>query len=104
MSNKPRQPKSFLIQIVVTGAAPIVTSYYEGIPISGTLNVNVGDHVAWSVQIGLTNTRKSPPYEVTFTDEAFFGVQSLKVPAGGVSPFLQVRPFHAKVSYSLNVN
>ena len=87
------QPKTVLLQITVTSASPpTVFSYYDGKPANEPVKVNVGDSVGWVVQAAIFGARKTPPYELIFSDESFFGVPSLSVPAGGTSPFLQVLP------------
>jgi len=98
------QPKNVLLEIIVSGAAtPQVFSYYDRVLVTGPLQVNVGDRVAWFVTVAFADGRRSLPYTVNFTDTSFFGVSSLPVAAGGTSPFLQVLALKGSVSYSLDV-
>lgn len=102
------QPKAFLIQVRVTVnpdgslSKPTITSYYDGAP-TDPLKVNVGDHIAWLVQVVLPSTVRNPlPYKLDFSgNPGFFGTSSLNVPSGGPSPFLPVRAVQAKLKYTL---
>jgi len=97
-------PKQILLEVIVSGAAtPQVFSYYDRVPITGPLPVNVGDQVAWFVTVAFADGRRSLPYTVSFDDPAFFGQSSLPVTAGGTSPFLQVLSLKGSVKYSLDV-
>src|SRR5262245_14478801 len=105
-----RQPKHVLVQVLVTvnpddTFSAAMRSYYEGKPLpkNKPLLVQVGDTVVWLVQVQTAAGRKSLPYTVGFTDSRFFGVSSLDVPSGGISPSLLVRELKADVRYSLNV-
>src|ERR1035438_480386 len=104
------QPRKFLLQIVVTvntngTFTETIFSYFDGTKLDPTepLPVNIGDQVAWLVQVLMPNGRKSLPYILGFSIPSFFGVSSLAVPAGGASPFLPVLALQAKCSYTLNV-
>lgn len=103
------QPKSFLIQTLVMSENSdgsfntIQRSYFDGTVITGPLCVNVGDQVAWLVQVNIPGARKAFPYSIDFNTDSFFGVSSLNVPKGGLSPYLVVLPLKDKVSYKMTV-
>jgi hypothetical protein len=104
------QPKAHLLQILInlSPASHSITEIYDGIVLTQAgrdlpLSVNVGDRVAWLVQVNVNGARKPLPYTVTFNTSSFFGVPSLSVPKGGASDFLHVLPFQGKVKYTLEV-
>jgi hypothetical protein len=103
------QPKTFVIQILVTGENSdgsfntILRSYFDGSVLAGPLHANIGDQIAWLVQLQLPGARRSLPYTIKFSDDTFFGVSSLDVQNGGLSPFLPVRPLQGRVTYALNI-
>jgi hypothetical protein len=104
------QPKSFVIQVLVTGENSdgtfntILRSYFDGVVLTKPLLANLGDQIAWLVQLQLPGARRSLPYTLQFSKDTFFGVSSLDVPKGGLSPYLPVRPLQDIVSYSLSIS
>ena len=97
------QPKHVLLQILVSSdLTATVRSYYEGTLASIPVSVNVGDRVAFLVQLQVGG-RKTVPYEITFANAHFFGQTSLTVPHGGLSPFLTVLILAGRTSYGLNM-
>ncbi len=103
MSSSIRQPKHVLLQIIVgSDLKTTVRSYYEGRDATNPVHVNVGDRVAFLVQL-YTGGRKPVPYEINFSDGQFFGVPSLVVANGGVSDFLIVRALAGTTSYSMSI-
>jgi len=102
-TSMPKQPVSFLLQVLITGGTPVVKSFYnDGKRAPDPLPVNAGDRVAWFVQAVLASLKRTtPPYEVTFNDSSFFGVPSVTVPAGGISQFVTVQDPSGSVKYSV---
>jgi len=104
------QPKSFVIQILVTGENSdgsfntTLRSYFDGSVLTTALLANLGDQIAWLVQLQIPGARRSLPYTLQFSNDTFFGVSSLDVHKGGLSPYLTVRPLQDKVTYALNIS
>src|SRR5206468_11152609 len=104
------QPKTFVIQILVTGENSdgsfntTLRSYFDGSVLTTPLLANLGDHIGWLVQLQIPGARKSLPYTLQFSNDTFFGVSSLDVQKGGLSPYLTVRPLQDNVTYSLNIS
>lgn len=102
--------KTHLVQVIVRfktdgSLDPIMFSYLDQTPLprDTPLRVNVGDRVAWNVLVNSAVGRRAFPYDLTFADKAFFGVDKVSVPEGGTSAFLPVRSVQGRTSWTLNV-
>jgi hypothetical protein len=101
-------PKSFLLQVLVTVNADgtfstEVRSYFDDTILTGPLYVNLGDQVAWMVQVFTPAGRKQLPYSVDFNNKKFFGIGSFEVPDGSVSSYLPVLSLKGQVHYEVQV-
>jgi hypothetical protein len=103
------QPQTFLIQILVTlnpdnPTTTVIRSFYDPKIKADPLKVNVGDHIGWLVQVVVGHERKALPYTIDFSkNPSFFGVPSVSVKDGGLSPFLHVLALDDKVKYSVSI-
>jgi hypothetical protein len=99
-------PNRYILSVLVTSTNTAkVTSLFDGKDLTGKkLKINIGDEVAWLVQIVLPGgLRPAPGYTLTFNDSSFFGQASLGVQAGGLSPYLTVLQVQDTVKYTLAV-
>jgi hypothetical protein len=69
------------------------------------LKVSPGNMVGWFVEVSDQNQRLSyPPYEITFSNPATFGMTSLSVPGGRSSPFIHaISTVKVPCKYTLTV-
>lgn len=96
-----------LINVDVTTLHPVYTSYFlaDGSLARDPVNVGVGDRIGWYVQVFSSRLPSTVPYQLTFSNPAFFGLTSLLVPAGGGSGYLLVQPGGImRTKYTLTVN
>jgi hypothetical protein len=90
--------------VIVNNQAQYVASYANsGKPIkkNDVIKAPPGTLIGWVV---LVFPGPQPrPYQITFGDSSVFGVSSLDVPNGGISPWLQVLALTGQTKFTLSV-